>query len=105
LLQVMVDHGFFAKCSKCSFGQQSIEYLGHIVSGTGVAMDQSKVDFILHWPHPSNLKELRGFLGLTGYYRRFISHYVHIARPLTDLLKRDTFSWNSQAQQAFINWQ
>lgn len=66
-------------------------------------MDNSKVQAVLEWPIPSNLKQLRGFLGLTGYYRRFIQGYASIALPLTDLLKKDSFLWNDQAAAAFHN--
>jgi hypothetical protein len=66
-----------------------IDYLGHIVSGSGVEMDDSKVKEVMEWPLPSNIKQLRGFLGLTGYYRRFIKNYALTALPLTTLLKKD----------------
>ncbi|XP_024019766.1 uncharacterized protein LOC112091134 [Morus notabilis] len=101
VLQVLREHQFFVKRSKCTFGQTSIEYLGHIVSNYGVSMDLAKVKAMLEWPVPNNLKELRGFLGLTGYYRRFVRSYATIASPLTDLLKKDTFAWTSVAQSAF----
>lgn len=101
VLSTLHKHKLFAKLSKCMFGLQEVEYLGHIVSANGVHMDKIKVDAILQWPTPSNVKQLRGFLGLSGYYRRFIKQYAHLARPLTDLLKRDNFQWNSQADAAF----
>lgn len=64
-------------------------------------MDRSKVEAILQWPLPSSLKQLRRFLGLTGHYRSFIHRYAHIAKPLTDLLKKDNFHWTSQAEDVF----
>jgi hypothetical protein len=80
---------------------KEVDYLGHTVSGTGVAMD--KVQTVLDWPQPINTKQLRGFLGLTGYYRRFVKGYAAIAAPLTDLLKKEAFKWTTEATKAFEN--
>ncbi|GAU50456.1 hypothetical protein TSUD_373220 [Trifolium subterraneum] len=86
---------------KCSFAQQSVEYLGHVVTGNGVAVDPSKVVGVLQWPQPRNVKGVRGFLGLTGYYRKFIQDYGKIAKPLTELTKKDGFKWGKEVQVAF----
>jgi len=75
--------------------------LGHTVSGQGVVVDASKVQAVLAWPLPTNLKQLRGFLGLTGYYRKFIKGYASIPAPLTNLLKKDNFNWDVDATAAF----
>jgi len=101
VLQLLQQHQLYAKLSKCSFGLQPVDYLGHTVSGQGVAMDKSKVQAVLHWPVPQNIKQLRAFLGLTGYYRKFIKSYAVIAAPLTDLLKKDKFLWGMDATEAF----
>lgn len=74
--------------SKCIFAQQQLEYLGHLVTANGVATEPSKILAVVDWPTPGNIKQLRGFLGLTGYYRRFIRHYGMLSKPLTQLLKK-----------------
>jgi hypothetical protein len=79
-----------------------VAYLGHVISGAGVATDNTKIQSISFWPVPSNLKELRGFLGITGYYRKFINHYAIINKPLTQLLKKGTlFIWTDITDTAF----
>ncbi|PNX99071.1 retrotransposon-related protein, partial [Trifolium pratense] len=92
---------FQSLMNECSFGMSEVDYLGHTVSGMGVTMDKAKVQAVLQWPIPTTLKQLRGFLGLAGYYRRFIKSYTTIASPLTDLLKKDSFQWSDSAMKAF----
>lgn len=94
-------HQYFLKPSKCIFGRGTVEYLGHIVSSGSVQPGPSKIEAMEQWPTPSTIKQLRAFLGLTGYYRRFVRGYVGIAAPLIDLLRKDSFQWSPQDQLAF----
>ncbi|KAM0014322.1 putative nucleotidyltransferase, Ribonuclease H [Helianthus debilis subsp. tardiflorus] len=100
-LELLRTHQLVAKLSKCTFGQTRVVYLGHIISSQGVAVDPDKISTIQQWPAPKNVKEVRSFLGLTGYYRRFIKNYASIAGPLTDLLRKDSFIWNATTLHAF----
>lgn len=101
VLALLRQHQLFAKASKCSFAQAKIEYLGHAISRDGVATDSTKTEAMHSWPIPRTATELRGFLGLTGYYRKFVPRYDIIAKPLTQLLSKKGFQWNEQAQTAF----
>jgi len=76
VFEIIQPHKFLIKLSKCSFGQQKIEYLGHCISAQGVATEPTKIVAVQQWLVPTNLKELRGFLGMTGYYKKFIRHMV-----------------------------
>ena len=101
VLHTMRTNQLYAKRSKCTFGVSQVEYLGHIISDKGVSTDPAKVVAMQNWPRPKNLKQLRGFLGLTGYYKRFIRDYASINLPLTALLKNNAFVWGDSAEVAF----
>jgi hypothetical protein len=79
----------------------SVAYLGHVISANGVAMDADKVVVVAAWPAPRSARGLRGFLGLAGYYRKFIREFGLIAAPLTRLLRRDAFAWDEEAEGDF----
>lgn len=101
VLQTLEEHKLYVKFKKCEIGQREVAYLGQKISAMGVAADLDKIKAMSEWAQPKNLRELRGFLGLTGYYRKFIAHYSQIAHPLTLQLKKDSFGWSKEATEAF----
>ena len=99
--QTMRDNQVYAKKPKCFFMQKRAPYLGHYISKEGIAMDPKKIEAVKNWPEIHNIKQLRGFLGLTGYYRKFIEGYSKTAIPLTRLLKDNTkWDWGEEQEQA-----
>lgn len=101
VMGVLHAEKLFANRKKCVFGQLRLEYLGHIISGDGVSANPEKLQAVRNWPEPRNVRAVRGFLGLTGYYRRFVKGYGALARPLTDVLKKGAFSWSEATSHAF----
>jgi hypothetical protein len=101
VLHLLSKHKLFLKQSKCAFGISEVEYLGHIVGKDGVRVDPKKIEAMQNWPHPKTLKSMCGFLGLTGYYHKFVQNYGKIVAPLTTLLKNNAFSWTPTADQSF----
>ena len=102
VLEALRQNKLYAKPSKCEFFKESVEFLGHIVSADGIRPVEDKVKAVLAWPTPTNLKELRAFLGLANYYRRFIRGFAGLAEPLTDLTRKDQpFVWAGAHQRAF----
>jgi hypothetical protein len=100
-LQLLKEKQLYAKPSKCFFGVKEVEYLGHIVSHEGVKVEPNKIKAMMDWPIPKKLKNLRGFLGLTGYYRKFVRNYGRIETPLMTLTKKDAFSWTPEETKSF----
>jgi hypothetical protein len=101
VLQVLRENKLTTKQSKCEFAVPQVEYLGHIISSSGVATNPSKIKYIQSWLVPKTVKQLRSFLGLTGYYIRFIKDYGLMCKPLHNLLKKDSFVWTSEHTVAF----
>ncbi|WVZ70782.1 LOW QUALITY PROTEIN: hypothetical protein U9M48_019422 [Paspalum notatum var. saurae] len=98
VLQKLRDH----KLSKCEFWLDQVPFLGHIVSKGGIMVDPSKISSVMDWKVPEVVKEVRGFLGLAGYYRRFIESFSRIAKPMTPLLEKGVpFHWTKERQAAF----
>ena len=103
VLQRFREHNLRVKASKCSFGADKVVYLGHTVSSAGVHTDPSKIMTVQKLPPPANLETLRSFLGLAGYYRKFIPKFATIAAPLTALTKKCTpFIWEDSHQDASL---
>ena len=102
VLQILRKNKLYAKQSKCEFFKKSISFLGHVVGEKGISMEEDKVEAIKKWPVPSNVKGVRAFLGLAGYYRRFVKNFSKISLPLTNLLRTDIkFQWTDQQQESF----
>jgi transposase InsO family protein len=98
------EANFKLNIAKCTFAVPEIVYLGHVVNKNGISPDPSKVSAIKNFPKPRNVKDIRSFLGFSGYYRSFIQNYAAISRPLTQLTRKDVrFVWTEKQQQAFEN--
>ena len=102
VLEKLREHQLYAKFSKCEFWLKEVGFLGHVISGEGIAVDPTKVVSVTKWVAPTSVGEIRSFLGLVGYYRRFIENFSRIAKPMTELLKKDTkFKWTEECEASF----
>jgi hypothetical protein len=102
VLDRLRSHNLVIKRSKCSFFSRQVEYLGHVISAMGIQPSPAKIAAISQWPAPKSVQDIRKFLGLTGFYRRFISNYARMASPLTNLLKENVpFEWSADQQSSF----
>ena len=102
VLQVLRDRELYAKFSKCEFWLNSVAFLGHIVSDAGIAVDTQKIEAVKTWPRPMTPTEVRSFLGLAGYYRRFVEWFFSLSAPLTKLTQKATkFQWTEAYEHSF----
>ena len=102
VLEKLREHQLYAKFSKCEFWLKEVGFLGHVISGEGIAVDPTKVASIIEWLAPTLVGEIRSFLGLAGYYRRFIENFSKIVKPMTELFKKDTkFKWTEDCEASF----
>ncbi|XP_050908927.1 uncharacterized protein LOC127122669 [Lathyrus oleraceus] len=103
VLQVLRDKKLYAKLSKCEFWLKEVSFLGHVISSGGIAVDPSKIDAVLQWETPKSATEIRSFLGLAGYYRRFIEGFSKIAMPLTQLTRKgQSYVWDVACEKSFV---
>ncbi|XP_024964387.1 uncharacterized protein LOC112504674 [Cynara cardunculus var. scolymus] len=102
MLETLRQERLYAKFSKCEFWLRQVQFLGHTISCDGVSVDPSKVEAVKNWEQPKNASEIRSFLGLAGYYRRFIQYFSKIVVPLTSLTQKDVkFEWGEAQENAF----
>jgi hypothetical protein len=102
VLQKLREHELYAKFSKCEFWLKEVAFLDHIINNVGIAVDPSKVSDVLKWEPPRTVSEIRSFLGLVGYYHRFIEGFSKIVKPLTTPLEKDReFKWTDACQSSF----
>lgn len=101
VLTILSTNQLFAKMYKYKFGVTEVEYLGHIIFEKGVAIYTSKIQAVLEWPVPTTHRGVHGFLGLAGYYQKFIQHFDGITAPLHRFLIKDGFQWTEEAKLSF----
>jgi hypothetical protein len=97
----MEGKSLYAKESKCEFGMKKVLYLGDIIGVKGVQVHQEKIQAIIDWPTPKSLTELKGFIGICCYYRRFVKGFSQLCAPLTNFTRKGTFKWSPEAQLTF----
>ena len=104
VLDLLRKHEFYAKMSKCEFNKPELQFLGHIVGRDVIKMDPQKTAVIDQWPVPKDVHQLRSFVGLATYFRRFVQGFSKLVSPMTDLLRgKSPWDWSEKCQQAFQN--
>ena len=102
VLQLLRDHQLYAKFSKCKFWLTGVRFLGHVVLASGESVDPEKVEVVMSWERQKSVFEIRSFLGLAGYYRRFIKDFSRLVAPMTRLTRKEVkFEWDDQCEKAF----
>jgi hypothetical protein len=102
VLQKLREHRLYAKLSKCEFWMKQVAFLGHIISKGGISVDPSKIQDVLGWNAPTSVGDIQSFLGLAGYYQRFIEGFSKISKPMTELLENDKkFEWTLACEASF----
>jgi hypothetical protein len=102
ILQKLQEHRLYAKLSKCEFWMEQVAFLGHVISKGGISVDPSKVQDVLSWNAPMSVGDIQSFVGMTGYYRRFIEGFSKISKPVTELLEKDKkFEWAPTCEAYF----
>ena len=102
VLERFAQAGLKLKSQKCQLFKKEVDFLGHVINEQGVHTNPQKIECVMNWPLPKNITELRSFLGLCSYYRRFIANYSHVAKPLTRLTEKEQkFNWTTECSEAF----
>ena len=102
VLQLLRDHQLYAKFSKCEFWLTKVRFLGHVVSALGVSVDPEMIEAEMSWERPKSVFEIRSFLGLAGYYGRFIENFSRLAAPMTRFTRKEVkFDWDDRCEEAF----
>ena len=102
VLETLRSHKFYAKFKKCEFWLLEVGFLGHVINKHGISVDPGKVSTIVEWERPTNVKEVRSFLGMAGYYRRFVKDFSIIAKPMTKLTQKNVkFIWTQECEHCF----
>src|ERR1041384_7705727 len=102
ILEKLREHKLYAKYYKCEFWLPKVTYLGHVISKDGIAVNPERIQAILDWTPPNTVKQVRSFLGLASYCRRFVENFSKIAKPLTNLLHKGVkFEWTDKCQESF----